>query len=220
VLQRAKLLLALAVTIVMAPVLAPGLPRLPASPLDLTLLLLGEIAIGVFLGLLMRILMAALETLGMIISFQIGLATAMIFNPLIAEQGSVLGVFLVVMGVVLLFQVDLHHVMLRAALDSYSLFVPGRLPPVGDFTEVMVKTIGGSFKLAMQLAGPYLLLTTLMYVALGLLARLMPQLQVFFVALPLQLALGFLLLALTLTVTYTVFLERFDTTIRGYLAPG
>jgi flagellar biosynthetic protein FliR len=216
---RAKLLLALAITVVVAPVLAPGLPRLPPGPVEMFLLIGGEIAVGVFLGYLMRLMVATLETLGMIIAFQIGLSSAMIFNPMISEQGSLIGVMLVTLAVVIIFQTDTHHLMLRALIDSYSLFVPGQLPPVGDFSEMMTRMIARSFRIAMELGGPFLLLTTLLYFALGLLSRLMPQLQVFFVALPLQLGLGYLLLVLTLSAIMLSFIDGFTEVLSGYLRP-
>ena len=217
--SRAKLLLALAITVLVAPVLNPTLPRLPPNMGDLFLLIGGEIAVGIFIGYLMRLLVSTLETLGMIISFQIGLSSAIIFNPMISEQGSLIGVMLVTLAVVIIFQTDAHHLMLRALMDSYTLFVPGQLPPIGDFSEMMTKMIARSFRVAMELAGPFLLLNTLLYIALGLLSRLMPQLQVFFVAIPLQLGLGYLLLVLTLTAIMLTFMEGFTAVITGYMRP-
>jgi flagellar biosynthetic protein FliR len=138
---------------------------------------------------------------------------------MISEQGSLIGVMLVTLAVVIIFQTDAHHLMLRALMDSYTLFVPGQLPPIGDFSEMMTKMIARSFRVAMELAGPFLLLNTLLYIALGLLSRLMPQLQVFFVAIPLQLGLGYLLLVLTLTAIMLTFMEGFTAVITGYMRP-
>src|SRR4051812_32924032 len=183
---RVRLLFAGAMTIVVAPVLAPGLPSLPSSPLSILLLLGGEIGIGLFFGTVLRCTMIALEIAGTLISFQIGLATASIFNPLLSDQGSATGVLVTIVGLVLLFETDMHHLMLRALIDTYTLFTPGNLPPIGDFTEVISRTVTRSFALGMQLSAPFIVILTLMYVALGLMSRLMPQLQIFFVALPLQ----------------------------------
>jgi flagellar biosynthesis protein FliR len=131
---RVRLLLAGAITIVVGPVLAPRLPALPASPVALVILMGGEIGVGVFIGTMARVMIVSLETAGTLIAFQTGLAAASIFNPLLSDQGSVVSVLISVTGMVLLFETDLHHLMLRALVDSYSLFVPGALPPIGDFT--------------------------------------------------------------------------------------
>lgn len=217
---RVRLMLALAITVVVAPVLAPSLPRLPASPLSLMLMLGGEMGIGLFIGTLARLLLSALEVAGMVIAFQIGLASAVIFNPLLNEQGSLTGIFLMLLGIVLLFEVDAHHLMLRGILDSYTLFVPNALPPIGDFAEMLTMTVSRSFRIGLQMAAPFLVVMTLLYMAIGLLSRLMPQLQVFFVALPLQLLLGILLLGITVSSIMLLFLDSFGETFRGLLRPA
>ena len=95
---RVRLLLAGATTVVVSPVLAPGLPALPSQPLAMVVLLGGEIGIGLFFGTVVRCTMIALEIAGTVISFQIGLATASIFNPLLSDQGSVTSVLITITG--------------------------------------------------------------------------------------------------------------------------
>jgi flagellar biosynthetic protein FliR len=216
---RVRLLLAGAIAIVVAPVVAPRLPALPGSPVALLLLLGGEIGIGLFIGTVARITFTALEVAGTIISFQVGLATASIFNPLISDQGSLVSVLISIAALVIMFETDMHHLMLRATVDSYGLFVPGALPPIGDFTEMITRLVAKSFVIAMQLAAPFLVLVSVLYIALGLLTRLMPQLPIFFVALPLQIVLGFLLLTITFTTLIGWFLENFSGVIHGFLTP-
>jgi flagellar biosynthetic protein FliR len=216
---RVRLLLAGAIAIVVAPVVAPGLPAQPGSPVTLLLLLGGEIGIGLFIGTVARVTFTALEVAGTIISFQIGLATASIFNPLLSDQGSLVSVLISIAAIVLLFETDMHHLMLRATVDSYSLFVPGALPPIGDFTEMISRLVAKSFTIGMQLAAPFIVLVTVLYIALGLVTRLMPQLPIFFVALPLQIVLGFLLLVVSFTTLMMWFLDNFAGVMRGFVAP-
>ena len=216
---RIRLLLAGAIAILVAPVVAPRLPGLPGSVGAMALLLGGEIGVGLFIGTVGRIALTSLETAGTLISFQTGLASASIFNPLLSDQSSLVSVLISVVGLVLIFETDLHHLMLRAAVDSYTLFVPGALPPLGDFTEMVSRLVARSFTIAMQLSAPFLVLSTVIYIALALISRLMPTLQVFFVALPLQLFVGFLLLSLTFSTVMMWFLENFADVIRGFLAP-
>lgn len=216
---RVRLMLAMAITLVVAPMLAPGLPRLPGNPINLALLLMGEIGIGLFIGTMARLLLSALEIAGMVIALQIGLASAVIFNPLLNEQGSLTGIFLMLLGITLLFEVDAHHLMLRGVFDSYTLFVPNALPPIGDFTELLTRLVGQSFKIGLQMAAPFLLVMTMLYIALALVSRLMPQLQIFFLALPLQLLIGILLLGATVSSIMLLFLDTFAATFRGLLRP-
>jgi len=216
---RVRLLLAGAVAILVAPVVAPRLPALPASVSSMFLLLGGEIGIGLFVGTVARVALSALETAGTLISFQTGLASAQVFNPLLSDQGSLVSVLISVVGLVLIFETDMLHLLLRATVDSYTLFVPGALPPIGDFSEMISRLVARSFAIAMQLSAPFLVLSLVTYIALALITRLMPQLQVFFVALPLQIGLGFLLLGLTFSTLMMWFLENFADVIRGFVAP-
>src|SRR5690606_23569742 len=88
---RARLFLALTTGLVLTPVVQPLIPPIPGSPLGLTVLLMAEITIGVFMGLLSRMLIAAMHTAGMIIAMQSGLAAAMMFDPTAGTQGSPFG---------------------------------------------------------------------------------------------------------------------------------
>jgi len=215
--QRVRLVFALMFSLALMPMLADKVPVLPADLDRFVMVLATEIGIGLFFGTVVRCTMIALEIAGTVISFQIGLATASIFNPLLSDQGSVTSVLITITGLVLMFQTDLHHLMLRALIDSYTLFSPGNLPPIGDFTEVVSRTVTRSFAIGMQLSAPFLVILTLMYVALGLMSRLMPQLQIFFVALPLQIGLGFLILLLTFSTLMLWFLENFGDVLRMFV---
>jgi len=217
---RIRLLLALAITLVLMPVLSGGLPGLPGDPASLLLLLGGEIAVGVFLGVLAQIILSALHTAGMIVAFQSGFANALAFDPNTNQQGSLAGLFLGTTALLLLFVAGGHHLMLRAVADSYGLFVPGDPLPVGDFSMAVTDVVARSFALALQIAAPFIVVGLLFYLGLGLLARLMPQVQVFFIAMPLQILLGLFLLALTVSALMMWFMTRFRDLFGAFLATG
>ena len=214
---RIRLLLALTITVVVAPVIAHRLPGLPASPLALFLLVGGEIAIGVFLGLIARILLASLHTVGVIIGFQTGLANAMVFDPANAQQGSLFGAFLTIVGIMLIFASDLHHLMLMAVADSYTVFGAGDLPAMGDVSELGARLVAKSFALALQIAAPFVVFGLMFYLGLGLLARLMPQMHVFFVVMPLQITLGFLVFTAAISAGMMWFLTAYQEAFIGFL---
>ena len=207
--QRYRLLLALVFSALIASVLADTLPALPESPAELAILVGSEIGVGLFIGSVARILLGALETAGMIISYQVGLSAAQIFNPTAAAQTAVFGAFLTVLGVLVIFLTDTHHLLLRALVGSYSLFPAGQLPAVGDLSDAMARIVATSFTLAAELAAPFIVLGVIFYVALALLSRLMPQLQIFFVALPIQIIGGLAVFALTLYAVLDWFLGAF-----------
>ncbi len=217
---RARLLLAVAITIVVAPIVGPSLPGLPPGPLQLALLVGGEVIVGLFIGLVMRIFESALNTAGLLIAQQIGLAAASIFNPLLQVQGSGISFLLTTATILLLFETDLHHVVLQSVIDSYRVFPPGNLPAVGDFSETMVRVVSRSFALGIELSGPTLILTTLVNFVAAILSRLLPQFQVFFLVLPIQVGVGFILFGALLSTILGLFLTDFSDFINGLFRSG
>ncbi len=216
---RVRLLLALAVSFVVSPALTAALPGLPATVPELALLLGGEIAIGLFMGVLGRILIGALQTAGTVIAYVSSMANAFIQDPVAEQQSTVMAGFLGTLGVLMIFVTDAHHLMLRAVIDSYSLFVPGRLPPVGDFSEMIARQVAASFGLGVQLAAPFVISGLTYYIGIGLLTRLMPQMPVFFVGLPIQIAIQLTLVMLALSGIMLVFITRFGESYRAFLVP-
>jgi flagellar biosynthesis protein FliR len=214
---RVRLIIALTFSFVVFPVVSVTLPSLPANLAELLLLLGGEILIGLAIGAITRLLISMLQVAGTIIAFNAGLASAQMFDPSAGQSGAITGAFLSTIGITLLFVTNMHHVMLMAMVDSYVLFVPGQGFPIGDFSEAATRVVADSFRLGLQIALPVLVISMLIYVSMGLMARLMPQIQVFFIALPLQILVGFSVLAVTIGVSMIVFIDHFETVVGGFL---
>jgi flagellar biosynthetic protein FliR len=214
-----RLVIALALCFIITPLLKDGLPVMPVSQIDLMLLLLGEVLIGVFIGMAARILIGALQTAGTLVALFASLANAMIRDPIAEQQSSLISTFLSMLGMVLIIVTDLHHLMIRGVVESYSLFQVGQPLLVGDFSEVLARRVADSFQLGVQLASPFMLAALVYYIGLGILGRLMPVLPVFIVAMPLQIVgqLGFL--AVTLSALMMYFLRRFEDSIIVFLEP-
>jgi flagellar biosynthetic protein FliR len=207
--QRYRLLFALIFSALLLPILSPILPPLPASPADLVVVLGGELIVGAFIGTLTRLILSALQTAGQIVSTQAGLSYAQVFNPTEASQDSVPSTFYAILGVLLIFLTNLHHLMLHGLVDSYAVFVPGHLPPFEDLSQTVAQMVSSSFRLAIEMAAPFIVLGTVFFVGLGLIARLVPQLQVLFVAQPLQILGGLLLMGLLAASGMGWFLQAF-----------
>lgn len=218
--QRVRLGLALMLSLIVTPLVGEGMPAMPASTWALLLLVGTEVVIGLLFGTVARLLLVGLQIAGMIVAFQTSLASAIINDPASAQQGSIIGNFFIAMGVLLIFITNMHHMLLAGLVDSYSLFSPGALPPAGDMAELVTRIVAISFDTAMQIAAPYIVVGLVFYLGLGLLARLMPQVQVFFIAIPLQIILSLLVMMLTFSAAMMWFMDRFDATMGGFLAPG
>jgi flagellar biosynthesis protein FliR len=217
---RIRLLLGLAITVLLTPIVQNKLPALPGSPITLALLVAGEAVIGLFMGSVARLLLSALATGGAILAFLSGLANAQLFNPLMSDQGALPGVFLSVMGLLLIFVTDTHHLMLMALLDGYTVFPPGGPLPLDDFANILAQLLADSFRLGMEIASPFLMYGLVFYAGMGLLARMMAQLPIFFVALPIQIMLGLFTMLLTFPAALLWFLNYYQSTFTRILLPS
>jgi flagellar biosynthetic protein FliR len=206
---RVRLMLALAIAVMLTPVLADTLPPPPSSVAGLGLLVLGETVVGVFIGCIGRILLAALHAAGTMAAYYSSLANAIAQDPVSDQQSSTMAGFFATFGMVMLFVTDLHHLLLRAMLDSYELFPAGGLPPVADLAQAMGRLLADSFLVALQLTAPFLVIGIGYQVGVGLLSRLMPQLPVFFFGLPVQIGLQLWVTMLTISGIMIVFLNYF-----------
>lgn len=180
------------------------------------LLILGEISIGIFFGLICRLILMATLSAGMMIALQIGIANALSSDPTTAQQGAVTGNFLVAVAIVLIFATDLDHMGLRALIGTYGIFHPGEMPQLQDMANTIARAVADSFLLALQMSAPFLVYGIVLVVGMGLIARLMPTLQVFFVVMPLQLLVGFGLMAVTISAAMIWFLEVYRNHLLGF----
>lgn len=209
VMQRYRLLLAVLISALLTPVLGPSLPPLPESAVRLFVEVGSEAMIGLFLGSVARVLLGALDVAGTIISLQLGLSAAQIFNPTAAATGTLISSFYGVMGVLLIFLTDLHHLLLRAVVDSYAVFAPGVMPPFGDLSDMIARSVAGAFTIGMEMAAPFIVLGVLFFTVIGLIGRLVPQLHVLFVTQPLQIIGGLVAMVFVLAASMRWFLDAF-----------
>jgi flagellar biosynthesis protein FliR len=216
---RLRLIFALALTLVVQPVVAGTLAPLPASPAALALLVAGEVSIGSFIAVLVRIVVAALQVAGTFIAYFSSLANALVQDPVADQQTSTISGFLGTLGLVLIFVTDLHHLMLRAIVTSYDRFPAGMMLPTDGFAEAATGAVAASMVIGLQLAAPFLVAALVYNVGLGLLGRLMPQLPVFFFGMPIQISFQIWAMALTISGIMLVFLNHFRDVLSPFAGP-
>lgn len=190
--QRVRLAFALFVTLLTLPIVRPTFPNVGMN-LDLAArLLITEILVGITFGLSARFLMSTLQTAGVLISQQIGLSFTMALDPTGGDRGqaAALGTFLSLMGVSLILASNLHHVAIASIVDSYQTLIPGTMPASGDAAQLALTIANSAFVTAVQISAPFLVFGLVFNVGLGVLSRMMPQLQVFFLAMPAMILLG------------------------------
>jgi len=213
--MQGRLLLALAISFILTPILSDVLPLMPKTPIELVFIMVGEILVGAFLGLIIRAMFSATQVAGTVISFVSGMANTMVYDPVVEQQSAIVAGFMGTVATLLLFVTNMHHLLIEAMVESYILFKPGATPNLGDMAHSLARQIADTFSLGVQLSAPFLIVSLAYYMGLGVLTRLSPQIPVFFVAMPLQIVVSTVVLALAIGGMMTVFLRS----VQDHLQP-
>lgn len=217
--MRIRLWLAVSISFLMLPVLGAQFSTVPKTLGGMTLIVFGEIVIGLYIGTVVSFIMSVLSLAGSMIGYQIGLTNAFSFDPIAQQQSQVVTGFLSNIGLLAIFSTNLHHLMFQAIIESYALFPPGQSLPWGDFTESLSHLVTETFRVGLQFSAPLVVFGLLFYTGLGLLSRLVPQLQIFFIAQPVQILVGVWMFTMTLPMIISLFLRFFEGGLIPYLIP-
>lgn len=218
--KNIRLMMSLAMAFVLTPIVQNYVPSpIPPLPVLLSLLMM-EFIIGLFIGTIARILMTALDVAGMIISMTSGLANAQVFNPSLATQGSIAGAFLSMTGAVLLFATNLHHMLIYGLMESYNMFPIGVVPDSGSMAELMIKAFSASFMIGFQISIPFVMVAMMLYIGMGVLSRVMPQVQVFILALPVQIMLSMIVMSFILSAAMLFWMDKYEAGMMFFFMNG
>ena len=187
--------LALALSMLLLPVIAPLVPA-PPEGLSAAGMVVAELLVGGALGWLARLPALALSMAGAIASTSMGLSSVIQYDTALAAQSSALARLLGLLAPVLVLATGLYELPLSALVGSYQLLPPGTIMPAGPLAQSVQQTVSMAFGLALRLSTPFVLAGLLVQAGLGMLARLVPQLQVFSVAVPGQILGGLALMGL------------------------
>jgi flagellar biosynthesis protein FliR len=214
---RVRLSVGLLVTLLMLPAVQPFFRIDPDDTPAIIRMVLVEIMIGLTIGTFVRLSLTALQTAGIIIANQLALAFAQTIDPSQGQNSLTLANFMTILGLTLIFAMDLHHLSIRGLFDSYQVLAPGALPSVGDASELILKGVSQSFIVGLQISAPFMAFAFVFNIGLGLLSRLMPQMQVFFLAMPATIILGFIIFLLVIGVLMLGFVEHVEMTINQFI---
>jgi flagellar biosynthesis protein FliR len=207
---RIKLAIALLLTLIILPLHRDAYHVNMDTLTPLLVLMIHEILIGIVLGATARVTLAALQVAGSVIAQQMGLGFATSVDPTTqGQQGVLIGNFLTLLGLTLLFATDSHYLVIAALNESYAVFSPGEMLPSGDVAALATRAFTAAFRIGMQLSAPFLVFGLVFNIGLGVLARLMPQMQVYFVGVPLAILAGFLIFAFVISAMMGTFLDYF-----------
>ncbi len=215
--RRIRVSFAFLLSIVIYGAVRDQLVALPSSVFDLLTLIVREIMVGLIIGLMARVLMASTHVAGTVIAFQTGLASAQQFDPNQGGQSAIVASFMTVTAITLIVVTDLHHLMIMGLVNSYNRFPVDGVIQFADFAGVAIYYVVKAFELGIQLSAPFILYALVYNLGLGLIARLVPQFQVFFVGMPANVFMGFLLLMLLIGSMMRLFQERLEQYLLQFL---
>ncbi len=191
----------LGLALILAVVIEPTLPPAQYVPLvsgDGLLILLQQIAVGLSLGFALRIVFAALELAGQFIGVQMGLSMSSLYDPVNGTQTPAIGQFLVLTSALLLFAMDGHHQVIAALWQSFRDVPVAATPISGKGFMILLEWGGTIFSTGLHIALPVTAALLAANLALGMMTRAAPQLNIFSVGFPITLAAGFLTLYFSL----------------------
>lgn len=207
---RIRLAFALLFALALGPMLAGEMPSQPERPLQIAGLIINEVLIGLMIGSVARMFLASAAVAGQVIGQQTGLAMAQVFDPSQGQQGALMATFLNLTFMLLLFATNIHHLLLQAAQGSYSIFPVGQLPMIEDAAQWALNAFADAFMIGVQIASPLIVFGLVFYFGLGILSRLMPQAQIFFIAMPVNIMAGLFITAIALGSMATLWLSRME----------
>ncbi len=216
---RLRLIVAVLTAVLALPLVSSTLPPQPNNTADLIWLMVSEILIGAFLGGLTQIVMSSISLAGQLISTAVGLTNAFIDDPIAEEQSAILLGFLNLIAVVMIFMTGTHEFMIMGIVDSYNLLQPGQPIIMKDMLSVTTRMFDQAFYMGIRLAAPFLVFEMVFQVTSGILARLSPQLNVFFVVLPGKIMMGLIIMMVSLPTIMLAFLRFFDNNLHSLLTP-
>lgn len=185
----------------------PG-SMMPAHPFELVLMLVGEAMLGLILSILIRVVFAAIQTGGQIIGFQMGFAMMNVVDPMTGVSEAITAQFLYMITLLTFLSLNGHLFLLKGIAQSFDLIPPGGLLITSDLADHVLGYSRQIFVLAVKIAAPVMAAIFLVDLALALIGRAAPQMNVLFVGFPLKIGVGLLFLSLIFSLV-AIFMEEF-----------
>ncbi len=196
---RFKAALAFVVSLIAYPLIKFDGIIFPAEVLPLSVSLLSEISIGLIIGYGCRLVFAGVQVAGHLIGFQMGFGIVNVIDPATSSQVSVTSQFENILSMLIFLSIDAHHWFLKGIIDSFSIVPIFGFHLSGALANTLIDMFENIFVIAIKLGAPVIAALFFTTIALGLVARTVPQINVFIVGFPLQIGIGLLMMGLTIS---------------------
>jgi flagellar biosynthetic protein FliR len=163
--------------------------------LPLAILVLQEAIVGLIIGFAIGLVFAGIRYAGELIGFDMGLSMAQAYDPENAQQMPLVGEMFYLLAILLFLSINGHHFILEAIQLSYRAVPPGHFAFSGPMASSLISLAGMVFVIAVKISAPVIVAGFLTNIALSILARVMPQMNIFSLSFPLKIGVGLLVLA-------------------------
>ena len=212
--MRIRAGMAVVLSLMLAPVVSWHSDMLPKTPLEFLLLAVAELFAGMTLALMLRLVFAGLQTAGQMVSIQMGFSVANVMDPFTGTQSAILAHFVYIIALLLFLASDGHLVIIRYVFQSFELLTPGRYITAAPLYEIMMEMCREMFVLSIKILAPVMVVLLFSQVALGILAKMVPQINMLIVSFGINIALGLFFLGLSMQVFWPVLGRSFERCFR------
>lgn len=212
---QVRIFLSLVLGLVLLPLVPLPAGLLPADIVPLGWLAVNEILVGLVMGVSLTFLFAAVQYAGQIVDFQMGFSIVSLIDPTQDVQIPVMGLFHFLIATLIFLAMDGHYWVIRALVDSFSLVPLATAGFSGMVLGGIVKAFGDLFVIAMRIAAPAIAVLMLYNAALGIIAKTVPQINLLIVGFPIRIALGLIVVGLSMTFFQPYLAEAFDLMVKN-----
>lgn len=205
-----KVGLALSVSILLLPVVAVDVNVGQLSLIPLVIAVVSEIAIGVAIGLSVKLMFTGVQLAGQIAGYQMGFAVANVVDPATSLQIPILAQFNNLIAMLVFLAINAHHMFFAALVDCFNLIPPLSLPLTSQMVGFMMNLAADMFVVAIKVSAPLLAVMLIVSVGLGLMARTVPQIHIFIVAMPLKILVGMAMMMMAMPYLTAFLIDLFS----------
>lgn len=207
---QVRVLFTLVLALILVPVIQISPELFPKSAFDYAVFVGTEIAFGAILAFLVRMVFSATDIAGQMVSISMGMGMAGAMDPQFGTQVSLVGNLWNILAILIFLAIDGHHLFFRTLVESFTWVQPGSLHITEATFKGIVNGTQHMFVLAIQIMAPAAAALFLSHVAMGIIAKTVPQMPVMIVAMPMNIAIGFIFIGLSMSYFMPLMIKNFD----------
>jgi flagellar biosynthetic protein FliR len=207
---QVKILFSLMIALVLVPVVPVSAADLPTTGVGMLIFILTEVCCGAFLAVFARLLFAAVQVAGQMVGIQMGMGMAGVMDPQFGAQVSLIGQLWNIIAILIFLAIDGHHIFFRTLIESFIWIRPGTMHITQATYNGMMQGTAQMFIMSVKIMAPASAAVFFTHVAMGIIAKTVPQIPILIVGMPLNIGVGFIFVGLSLGYFMPLMINYFD----------